>query len=118
MIFGVLGPLVQSRAFPDNFPQDTKWPAIRFSFVSAVPGVTICGSGMDPETDFTIQIDGVANNDTERDELRHVIQSAMSSFPLPATCDGWSKTYDAATKGYRIQLDYLIEPSSDASALV
>lgn len=113
-LFTALGPLVGARAYPDTFPQDPKWPAIRYSFITAVPGVTVCGNGGDDTTDFRVQIDGVARTDLQRDALRIAIWDAMALFSPPAICLSWDKSYDPETKGYRVRLDYLIQPSSAA----
>jgi len=113
-LFMALGPLVSNRVYPDTFPQDYAWPAIRYTFVSAVPDATVCGNGGDDTTNFRVQIDGVAKPDTARDALRLSIMDAMRAFDPPAICLSWEKSYDPETKGYRIRLDYLIQPSSAA----
>lgn len=113
-LFAVLGPLASGRAYPDTFPQDVKWPAIRYVFVSAIPGVTVCGNGDDKTTDIRVQIDAVTRTDIERDALRIAIWDAMALFSPPAVCISWEKGYDPDTRGYRARLDYLIQPSSAA----
>jgi hypothetical protein len=111
-LYSVLSVLVSNRVYPDEFPQNVVWPAIRYLFISVVPGVTICGSGNDPESDFRIQLDIVAKTGSERDALRISIQGAMRAFENPAVLEFWSKEYDAETKTYRAQMDYMVEPSS------
>lgn len=114
-IFTALRGLVGSRVYPDTFPQDYAWPAIRYSIVSAVPTTTVCGSGDDETTDFRIQIDVVAKTDTQRDELRRAIQAAMRDVQPPATDAGWQNLYDSETRAYRASLDYLMHPSTEAT---
>ncbi len=114
-LFDRLGPLVGGRCYPDVFPQrgdSNLWPAIRYVFVTAVPDQTVCGSGDDLATDFTIQIDGVALKGIERDALRIAIMAAMLTYPIFSVCESWEKSYDSETKAYRIRLDYLLQPSS------
>lgn len=112
-----LKPLAGNRAYPDTFPQDYAWPAIRYSYVSAVPDATACGNGGDDETDYRVQIDAVARTDTARDALRIAIRDAMLTFDPPAICLDWGKEYDSETKAYRARMDYLIQPSSVAPLL-
>lgn len=107
-----LGPLASGRAYPDTFPQDYAWPAIRYSVISALPDATACGNGGDNETDYRVQIDAVARTDTARDALRIAVVEAMRTFVPPAICLSWGKEYDSETKAYRARLDYLIHPSS------
>lgn len=113
-LFVALKVLVSSRVYPDTFPQDYAWPAIRYTFVSAVPDATVCGNGGDDTTDYRVQIDGVARTDLARDALRVSIMDAMRDFVPPAICVSWDKGYDSETKAYRARLDYLIQPSSAA----
>lgn len=113
-----LAPLygVSARSYwTDTFPQKgqpNQWPAIRVTTVSAVPENTICGSGADPETDFHVQIDGVAADSDARDALRLAIQAAMQTFPTPNLCEGWDKSFDTDARAFRIRLDYVLLPSS------
>jgi hypothetical protein len=110
-LYDALKGLVGNRVWPDVFPQDIAWPAIRYTLVSAVPETTICGSGNDTVTEFRFQIDAVAKTGVERDALRLSIANAMQSFPTPVVLDSWSKDYDTEAKGYRVQMDYVLHPS-------
>ena len=62
-IFTALGPLVSNRVYPVSFPLTGSlpvWPAIRYTFISITPTVTICGDGGDETADTRVQIDAVA----------------------------------------------------------
>lgn len=117
-IVTTLGSLVPAAAFPrgkvfpDTFPANLPWPAIRYTFIDAVPDATVCGSGGDNETDFRVQIDAIAPTGDDRDALRLLIITAMRGYPIPNTLDSWSKEYDSETKAYRVTLDYLLQPST------
>lgn len=113
-LFAALRALTADRVYPDTFPQDYLWPAIRYTLISAVPGETVCGDGEDETADYRVQIDGVARTDLQRDTLRAAIRSAMREFSPPAICIAWENSYDPETKAYRARLDYLIHPSSAA----
>ncbi len=119
-LFNSLSPLAaltdNGRAYYVNvFPQKgapSPWPAIRTTLVSGVPDATICGNGSDSETDFRIQIDGIASTAKERTALRLAIQAAMRVLPTPCLCDNFEDSYDTEAKGYRTRLDFLLLPSS------
>ncbi|MEO6709306.1 MAG: DUF3168 domain-containing protein [Planctomycetota bacterium] len=111
-IFSALASLVSSRVYPDAFPQDTAWPAIRYTFVSAVPAATICGSGTDEVTDYRVQIDVVCKTGVQRDQIRLAVQAAMRTLPTPNVADIWATEYDETAKAYIARMDFFIEPSS------
>jgi hypothetical protein len=111
-LFTALRALAGDRVYPDTFPQDVAWPAIRVTFIGAVPDATICGNGGDSETDFTVQIDGIARKGVDRDSLRASIAAAMATFSPPAILESWSNSYDEETKSYRVLMQYFLHPSS------
>lgn len=120
VLFNALSPLTalteNGRAcYVNTFPQKgapSPWPAIRWTVVSGVPEATICGNGNDDETDFRIQIDGIAATEKLRTALRLAIQAAMAALSIPCLCDNFEDSYDVESKGFRIRLDYLLLPSS------
>jgi hypothetical protein len=119
-LFGALSPLTalttNGRAcYVNTFPQKgepSPWPAIRWTVISGVPEASICGNGNDDETDFRIQIDGIAATAALRTALRHAIQTAMGALATPSLCDNFEDSYDTEAKGYRTRLDFLLLPSS------
>jgi hypothetical protein len=119
-LFAALAPLAaltdNGRAYYVNvFPQrgePSPWPAIRTTVVSGIPEATICGNGNDEETDFRVQIDGIAATAMLRTALRLAIQGAMAALPTPCLCDNFEDSFDVEARGYRTRLDYLLLPSS------
>lgn len=107
---------VDGRCYQDTFPQVPAipvMPAIRFTVISVVPPVDICGDGGDETADVRVQIDIVAVSVAVRRTVRAQVMAAMAVFTPPAIWDGEQRLYEPDTKAYRSSLDYLIYPSSD-----
>ena len=88
------------------------WPAIRYTFISVTPSVTICGDGGDATADTRIQLDIVDTTFTAARALRLQVMTAMQTFVPPAVFENSFSSYDEQTKTYREQLDYVTYASS------
>lgn len=122
-LFSTLGPLVGNRAYPETYIQPNgnlpEWPAIRYSFISSVPMITICGDSGDDAPDTRVQIDCTAKTFMGSRALRLLAMSVMQGFFPPAILqEGVSggAGYDAETKTFRASLDYVIYKSSVAGS--
>lgn len=115
VIYTALRGLVGGRVYPDTFPQDYAWPAIRYGIVSAVPSTTVYGSAGDETTEFRVQIDVVARTDTQRDALRRAVQDAMRDVHPPTTALLWQNRYDNETRAFLATMDYLMHPSTEST---
>lgn len=114
-LFATLKSLVGNRMTPNKFPQPPAvptWPAIRYTFISNVPFVDICGDGDDTTSEPRIQLDLVATTYPSVRSLRLQVMSAMSSFTPPATLQNSSGEYDSETDTHREMLDYIFYGSS------
>lgn len=106
--------LVSNRMYPNTFPQAPAvptWPAIRYSRISAIPSLDICGDGGDDQADVRMQLDLVASSFGEVQTLRTSVMNALVTFDPPAIWDGESNEYDSETKTHRCTLDYIFYPS-------
>lgn len=100
----------------DDFPQEPKipvMPAIRFTVVSLVPGVDICGDDAEATGDRRVQVDIVARSIAERRAIRAQLLTVMATFDPPAILDNERREKDPDTKAFRSSIDYLIYPSTD-----
>lgn len=124
-LYSTLKSLVGNRVSPVIFPQPDggvpTWPAIRYTQISNVPVVDLCGDGDDTTSEARIQLDVVASTFKAVRALRLQVMSAMSTaYPAsPATADvpvavlqNTSSEYDPETQTYREQLDYVFIGSS------
>lgn len=114
-LFTALKSLVGNRVSPVTFPQPPAvptWPAIRYTFISTVPIEDLCGDGDDETAEALVQLDLVAPTFSAARALRLQVMSAMRTFDPPARLQNSAGEYDADTKTYREQLDYLFHPSS------
>ncbi len=114
-IFTALGPLVSNRVYPVSFPLTGAvpvWPAIRYTFISVVPTLTICGDGGDETADTRVQIDAVATTFSAARALRTQIMTAMRTFYPPAEFETSNSEDDPVTKTYRERIDFVIRASS------
>lgn len=114
-LFTALRSLVGNRVSPNVFPQPPaapSWPAIRYSFVSIVPIVDICGDGDDSTAIPTVQLDVVAQSYKDVRALRLSVMAAMAAFDPPAILGLSTGTYDEETKTYREILQYEFYGSS------
>jgi hypothetical protein len=109
-IFAALKGLVGNRCFPVDFPQAESvmtWPAIRYTFVSDVPGATVCGDTGD-ESDIRIQLDVVATTADAMRALVAQVKAAMKASMPNAARENVSEVFDSETRTYRAILDYMI----------
>jgi hypothetical protein len=114
-LFTALGSLVSNRVYPITFPLTGAvpvWPAIRYSFISVTPSITICGDGGDETADTRIQIDIVATTFSAVRTLRSQVMTAMLTFSPPAVFENSFSSYDEQTKTFREQIDFVIYASS------
>lgn len=116
LVYTSLGPLVNNRCYPLTFEQPNgelpRWPAIRYTFISADNVADVCGSDSVDTDDTLVQFDLVALTHGAVIILRDQVIAAMMVFALPATRQSLSQEYDEQTKTYRVTLEYLITPSS------
>lgn len=118
-VFGALAPLVGQRCYQRTFLQPDgglpAWPAIRFVFVSADPGETICGDGGDEAADYRVQIDlaeAYAKGEAAFQALRAQVLAAMQSLGATYVWAGQRDEFDPDTKTLRCSLDYLVYQSA------
>ena len=114
-LFAALGPLVSNRCKPLIFGREGQipvWPAIRFTFISVTPSVTICGDGGDETADTRIQIDIADVTFVGVRALRLQVMTAMQTFVPIAVFENSFSSYDGPTETYREQLDYVTYASS------
>jgi len=113
-LFTALSSLVSNRVYPITFPLATPpiWPAIRYTIVSNVPSIEICGDGGDLTADARVQLDLVANSFAALRTLRASVMTAMVTFVPPTIFENSTDDYDAETKTYRTIMDYMIYASS------
>jgi hypothetical protein len=78
------------------------------------PSVTICGDGGDATADTRIQIDIVATTFSAVRALRLQVMTAMQAFIPIAVFENSFSNWDAETKTYREQLDYVTYASTPA----
>lgn len=117
-LFTALGPLVSNRVSPVTFPLTGAvpvWPAIRYSIISVTPSVTICGDGGDETADTRIQIDIVATTFSAARTLRRQVMTAMQAFTPIAVFENSFSSYDAETKTFREQVDFVTYASTPAA---
>lgn len=114
-LFDVLGPLVGDRCYPEVFPLKTpvpQWPAIRYSVVSEVPAVMLCGdTGVEANT-TRIQLDLVAASVPAVRGLRDSVIAALENFDPPAVRDSGAMNWDLETDTFRYTMDYTFYPST------
>jgi hypothetical protein len=114
-LFAALGPLVGNRVYPISFPQTGAvpvWPAIRYTIVSTVPAIAMCGDSGDDGADFRIQLDVVDASYSAMRALRLDVLAEMATFVPPAIFENSTDQDDAETKTYRSQIDYVIYKST------
>jgi Protein of unknown function (DUF3168) len=115
-LFTALSDLVGDRCYPITFPQTggvPVWPAIRYTIVSVVPAIALCGDSGDEAADTRVQLDVVASTYTAMRALRLDVLTAMLTFVPPAIFENSSDQYDSETKTYRSQVDYIIYKSAE-----
>jgi hypothetical protein len=114
--------LVDGRCYPSIFPQDergnitTKWPAIRYAIVSAVPPVDSCGTGDTSADDTRVQIDCVAKTDGAAQALLDEVIAALIDTDPPCVRESHNLTYDIETRTHRATVDYTFYASSLAAS--
>lgn len=113
-LFATLQGLVGGRCYPDTFMQPggelPDWPALRYTFIGGDPHADICGTG-DGSTDTPlVQIDVVCSTHAERETLTAQVRAAMDALTTPPTTLQGSprNSWDAETKTYRAELDFLM----------
>src|SRR4051812_15153484 len=117
-IFNALKGLVSNRVYPLEFPQANGgvpvWPAIRYTIISSVPFLDICGDNDEPTDAVRVQIDIVDETYAGMKSLARAVRYAMAMFDPPATLEGGSEEFDAETRTRRTILDYLFHGSSES----
>lgn len=116
-LFSTLGPLVANRCYPLAFPltpPNPQWPAIRYTLVSTVPMIALCGDSGDEAPDTRVQLDLVAATYTAVRVLRQSAMAAMVGFSPPAILENSVDEWDAETKTFRVTLEYVIYASATA----
>lgn len=114
-LFTALSTLVDNRCYPITFPQTGTvpvWPAIRYTLVSVVPAIALCGDSGDDAADTRVQLDVVASTYSAARALRLDVLAAMQTFVPPAIFENSSDQYDSETKTYRSQIDYIVYKSA------
>lgn len=114
-LYAALAPLVSNRCYPVIFPltpPNPAWPAIRYTFVSQIPAIALCGDGGDESIDSRVQLDCVAATFAAARTLRAQVLSEMQTFDPPAVLQSSLSQYDAETKTWRELLEYQVNPSS------
>lgn len=111
-IHAALDQLVAVRVYPSTFPQAVVWPAIRFTLVSTVPVVDICGDGTDATAFNRVQIDVVSVGYMAMRTLRLQVMAEMRAFNPPAILENSIDDFDSETRTHRAILDYLIHGST------
>ncbi len=119
-LFAGLKTLVANRVYPETFIQPNGalpvWPAIRYSFVSIVPTITICGDGGDETANTRLQIDVVDKTFIATRSMRLQVMQAMLNFDPPAIVQNSFSEYDVDTKTFRASIDYVIYKSTVAGS--
>jgi hypothetical protein len=114
-LYTALSGLVGNRCYPITFPQTGTvpvWPAIRYTLISVVPAIALCGDSGDDAADTRVQLDIVASSYSAMRSLRLDVMAAMLTFAPPAILENSSDQYDAETKTYRSQVDYIVYKSA------
>lgn len=122
VIFTALKGLVGDRCYPSTFPQNadgtfaTHWPAIRYTVTSVSPVLDICGTDDVSTDDTRVQIDAVAASHGAVLTLRDQIIAALESTDPPCAREGGFITFDEDTRTHRAVLEYVFNPSSEATS--
>lgn len=118
VLFNALKSLVANRVYPLEFPQvdggTPVWPAIRYTFISQIPVLDICGDNDEPTDEVHVQLDIVAETYAGMKTLSRSVRFVMASFNPPATLEGGSEQFDAETRTRRAQFDYIFHGSSES----
>lgn len=117
-IYTALNGLVSQRCYPLAFPLTPPrpaWPAIRYSFVSTVPEIGLCGDSGDEASSFRVQLDCVDVTFYDARTLRGLVMAAMALFDPPAVLENSASQFDAETKTYLESLEYVVHASSPAT---
>lgn len=119
-IFTALKSLVANRVYPLTFPQPENglpvWPAIRYTFISQVPFLDICGDLDEPTDEVRVQVDIVSLTYAEMRLLARQVRAAMASFYPPTTLESLSEEFDSDTKTRRSIMDFIIHGSSTGNS--
>jgi Protein of unknown function (DUF3168) len=119
-LFTALSSLVENRVYPLAFPQTGAtppvWPGIRYTLVSVVPAIALCGDSGDEAADTRVQLDVVDRTYSDMRALRLEVLEAMRTFSPPAILENTSDDYDSETKTYRCTVDYIIYKSAQLAA--
>lgn len=102
--------------FPQPVRYNPQWPAIRYTCISSVPVVDICGDGNDDTADTRVQIDVVAETYVEARLIRGEVMNIMATFNPPAILALDFDTYDEETSTFRCVLHYEVQPSSGSGS--
>ncbi len=112
--------IFDGRFYPDTFLQKDgglpRWPAGRYTVISADNAETVCGTDDQSTDDTRIQIDVVDVTYQGREDKVVEVIAAMQDLEPPCSRVGLLKTYDEPTRTYRTVLDYLFYASSEESS--
>ncbi len=112
--------IIDRRCFPVTFIQKDgglpRWPAARYTIISAVNADTVCGTDDETTDDTRIQMDLVAETNQELKTLVTAVIAAFMGLEPPCSRDNYFKTYDEPTRTYRAVLDFTFYPSSEEAS--
>lgn len=117
-LFTALRSLVDDRVYPITFPQTGAppvWPGIRYTLISVVPAIGLCGDSGDEAADTRVQLDIVDSTYSAARTLRLDVLDAMAAFTPPAILENSTDEYDAETKTYRCAVDYVVYKSAEVT---
>jgi hypothetical protein len=118
VVFNALNGLVGGRCYPE-FPEPPAiavWPAIRYVVIDGVSTPTILGTDTVDTDDTRVQIDAVAKSLGAALALRDQIITAMQSTYPPCTRANYAWERDVETRTWRVRLDFIFNPSSQATS--
>ena len=113
-VYSALQGLVSGRCYPEIFPLTLPvpaWPSIRYSVVSQIPAIMLCGDTGTEANDTRIQIDAVSQTYAGAVSLAESVVGAMAGFDPPAVRQDSSRLFDAETKTYRVTMDFIVYAS-------
>lgn len=115
VIKAALDSLVDSRVFPNTFPQEinfSSWPAIRYTVISSDNAPTVCGTDGIATDDVLVQLDLVAKTYSALMALRDAAITSLMTLTPPPVRAGMQETFDAETKTHRAILEVTFYQSS------
>lgn len=117
-IYAALNPVLTNRVYA-NLPQSRSliWPAIKYTVVSATPGVAVCGDGGLETAEARVQIDVITDVGAGQAANNAIVASVLAAMAVmapPAILDAYGPEAekDAETNTFRTSMDFLLYPSS------